>query len=158
MPSARVTLVSDIFRQYLDALREFEGVLEQCSLKGWPDKKNALRTAFRIQELFYEQMRFRLDHLLQSSASDDAIWKRATISSVHERLEAGWKDTDEALLRKNQSYAAVQKEIEDLRAVLDSAGLVGPFKMVKRDPELLAAGNAFDKRFRDLERRLSVQL
>jgi hypothetical protein len=158
MLSVRATLVRDAFRQYLEALRGFQVVLERCSLKGWPDKKADLRTAFRIQELLYEQMAIRLNYLLTDGASEDATWNSCTsISKVQERLQEGWKDSDEETLSKsNGLYAAIQKEIDELRSILDSDGLTAPLKMARRDPEEIAAGHAISTRLRELDRQLSL--
>jgi hypothetical protein len=158
MPSVRATLVQEAFRQYLEALREFNVALERCSLKGWPDKKVVLRTAFRIQELISEQMALRLSHLLTRGASDDETWKSCTtISSVHKKLQEGWTVSDEEMLRQHDAaYYSVQREIEDLRVVLDSTGLDGPLTMAKRDPEYIAARHDIAKRLRELDRQLSL--
>jgi hypothetical protein len=152
----RAILVHDVFRQYLDARREFNVVLERCSVKGWPDKKADLRMSFRLQELFLERMALRLNHL-QNSASEDAVWKSyTTTSAVHERVQEGWKDSDEeTLAKKDAAYAALQKEIGDLTATLDPPGLEGPFQMVKGDSELIAAAHDFDRKVRALDGQLS---
>jgi hypothetical protein len=158
MLSARATLVKAAFNDYLEALRGFQVVLERCSLKGWPDKRTDLRTAFRIQELLYEQMAMRLNYLLTDDASDDATWNSCTsISKVQERLQEGWKDSDEETLSKsNVPYAAIQKEIGASKGVLDSVGLTAPLRMARRDPEEIAAGHAISTRLRELDRQLSL--
>ena len=99
----------EALRQYLEAQREFNVVLERCSLKGWPDKKAALRVTLRVQELFCEREALRLNHLLQDCARDNAAWESYTsISKVRERLEDGWNDDDEEALGTGtfRSYSA----------------------------------------------------
>jgi hypothetical protein len=142
MLSARATLIKAAFGDYLEALRGFQIVLERCSLKGWPDKNAELRTASRIQELLYEQMAMRLNYLLTDGASDDATWHSCTsISKVQVRLQEHWKDSDEETLNKSTvAYARIQREIDDLRSVLDSYGLTAPLRMARWDPEETAAG------------------
>ena len=112
---SRAPLVVGAVQQYLDAQRKFLVVLEQCSVKGWPDRRDALRTAFRLQELYCEREALRLRHL-QNSNSDDSVWNSYTsISAMHKRLEEGWQASDEQELSKSDAtYRALQARIEEL--------------------------------------------
>jgi hypothetical protein len=155
---ARATLLEEVFRRYLDARHEFNFLLERCTVKGWPDKKAALHVAIRLQELFLTREALRLSHLVQSSTVDVADWSSYTnMAMVHKRLEEDWNVREEEALRgSHPEYAALQREIESLQAVLDPVGLEGPFAMVRRDAEVIAAGWAFDRLVRSLERQLSL--
>lgn len=143
-------------REYLSAQREFLIVCERCSLKGWPEKKAALRMAFRLQELYCERQILRLKHL-QSSVSDDAEWySLRSISKIHERLEQRWEtNEEEALCKTDSAYGAVQAEIRELKAELDPVGLEGPFAMLARDAENITARRVLAEKVRELDRELS---
>lgn len=147
----------DAARQYLNAQREFFVVFERCTLKGWPDKKGALRIAFELQALYCERERLRLKYL-GDSALGDAVWKSFTsISQIRQRLEQGWEATDEEkLLKDDAAYALIQQRIEELKASVDAVGTEGPFAMVKGDPEFIAAGNRLVEKLRSLDDELSL--
>ncbi|HEY8052929.1 MAG TPA: hypothetical protein VIE42_08985 [Steroidobacteraceae bacterium] len=133
-------------------------IFERCAIKGWPDKKAALHRVFRIQELFCEREALRLNHLLCDSAYDHAVWKGyASISIVHDRLEGGWTNVEEQVLSSSDAtYAAVQNEIENLNAANDPVALEGPFRMARRDPELIAATHNLENKVRELDVQLSL--
>lgn len=153
----RAALVLNAALQYVSAQRDFMVVLERCAIKGWPDKRDALRVAFRLQELYCEREALRLKHL-ENYSLDDAAWDSYTsIPRVRKRLEEEWEPNDEEALSKNcPVYVAIQKQIEQLKAGSDPVGLEGPFDMVKGDPELLAAARLFEERHRRLDRTLSI--
>jgi hypothetical protein len=126
-------------------------------MKGWPDRKAALSITFRIQELYYEREVLRLEHLKESTL-DDAVWNSfTTIKSVRERLEGGWKTSEEdCMSRLAGRYAEITTELQDLKAITDRAATDGPFDMAQLDPDLVAAANAFKQRHLELDQRLSV--
>jgi hypothetical protein len=155
--SSRMTLVVGAVQQYLDAQREFLVVLERCSVKGWPDRREALRTAFRLQELYCERKALRLMHL-QDCVSDDGAWNSYTsISAMHKRLEDEWQASeDQELSKSDATYRAIQAQIEELASAVDSVGLEGPLSMMKGDPEYIAATRALSEEVRRLDRELAV--
>ena len=157
-PHSRAVFIQGIFREFFDARLEFNVVFERCALKGWPDRKAAIRTSFRLQELFYARETLRLHHLVSRSASHEAAWQSyGGLNAVLERLQEGWTAADEvALLKRNAKYSAMQTEIQDLQAVLDSPGLERPFEMVKRDPELITAAHELQRKSRGLNERLAL--
>lgn len=158
-PGARALLVEDVFRRYLEARQEFNLALERCSLKGWPDKKAAVRNATYLQELFYERLSVRLKHLVLRSGLDEIRWNEYTSTAkVHERLQGGWSESEEQALRLcDKAYARMQSEIAKLQATADPPALDGPFTMAKRDPELVSAGSKLDSTIRALDRELSLE-
>jgi hypothetical protein len=159
-PNPRALFVRDVFRQFFDARRSFLEILERCVIKGWPDRKAAVRVNFRLQELFYACETLRLDHLVNHSSSNQAAWgSYVSLSNVHERLNKGWGDLDEATLKNNDSaYAAMQTEIEALRPLIDPAALEEPFRMAGRDPELLTATQDLEGKSRELNQQLALSV
>ena len=119
-PNARALFVRDVFRQFFDARRSFLEVFERCVIKGWPDRKAAVRVNFRLQELFYARETLRLAHLVNHSASNEGAWgSYASLSNVHERLDVGWSDLDEDTLKNSDSaYWSTQDSVDTLLRAL----------------------------------------
>jgi hypothetical protein len=139
--STRAKLVEDVFLRYLESRRPFSLELGRCALKGWPDKGLLVRNTTRVQMLFFDQLSTRLARLMLHNGSDDAIWSNyTTTSKVHERLQTDWSGYEEQALRaRDSTYTEMQREPIELQAVADPDALFEPFKMARRDPELIAA-------------------
>jgi hypothetical protein len=157
-PRTRVILVQDVFRQCIDARLYFNAVIKRCASKGWPDKKAAIETAFRIQEAFLKRLMVRLDYLAQHGEFSETEWSSYTSTAlVHTRVQDDWTPLEEAaLVRDDVAYAALKNELEELRKNADPAALEEPYQMARRDPELIAAGYELDRKVRELDERLSV--
>jgi hypothetical protein len=140
-PNPRALLVEDVFRRFIEARVEFHLALERCALKGWPDRRAAIRSSTHLQQLFYERLSLRLKHLVLRGASDDVRWNEYTSTEkVHVRIQDGWSEDEERALRlSDQAYAQLESEILQVEATTDPPALDGPFTIVKRDPELLSA-------------------
>jgi hypothetical protein len=141
-PDARAKLVEGVFLRYLDARREFSLALERCAIKGWPDRRTAVRTSARVQGLFFSQLAARLTHLVCEHGLNDAMWSGYTTTlQVHDRVQELWSEQEEQTLRlRDAAYAQMQCEISELQSVVAPVALDEPFKMAKRDPELVVAG------------------
>ena len=117
-----------------------------------------MKTSTELQELFFLQLSARLAHLVLLSGAEATDWNKYTNTlQVHERLQYFWTGDEEAeLLRRDPSYALIPTRISALQAIADPGGLEEPFRMAKRDPELIAAAWEFDRRVRELDRELSI--
>jgi hypothetical protein len=155
----RKQLVLDTFSEYLVARRDFCLALERCAIKGWPDRAAALRRSTRLQELFFSQLAMRLAFLSRRS-DDDAEWSRCSDTRrVQSRLQEEWTEQEEQdLVLQDAAYRQILHEISELQGIADPAGLEGPFKMAKRDPELAAAGLKLNNTTLDLDSRLTLKL
>jgi hypothetical protein len=140
--NARAKLVEGIFLRYIDARIAFCFALQRCAIKGWPDRRALVTQSTRAQELFFAQLSARLNHLVRHAGSDDTQWnKYRTTNEVHERLWEYWSEQEkEALKLRDPAYGELQRAISELQAISDPDALTEPFKMAKRDPELIAAG------------------
>ena len=156
--STRAKLVEDVFLRCLDARRTFSRGIGRCAIKGWPDRGAAVRITTRVQELFFAQLSARLTHFVLQNGSDDTTWNEYTnTAKVHERLQECWSEHEEQTLRlRDRAYAQIQSEITALQAIADPQSLEEPFRMARRDPELIAAAWELDKTVRALDRELAL--
>lgn len=156
--SARAKLVGEVFSTCLDARREFNVALERCAIKGWPERVQAARTAAKVQELFFSQLAARLTHLTLENPSDDTEWSTYTSTAqVQERLQGRWGEQEELALRlRDKTYAQIESEIATLQAIADPEALDEPYRMAKRDPELIAAGWKLNNTVWELDRALAL--
>jgi hypothetical protein len=147
-PMSQIAHKADVvlraYRRYMESNREYNKVVERCSLKGWPDRKVALRNAFKLQALLYDQQELRLDHLTNAFDPKDAVWKSFTsVSAIFKRLNEDWSDAEEeALKRSSPSYTVLLTAIKECQSLMDPDALDGPFLAAQRDPEYRAAGAA----------------
>lgn len=154
---ARAKLVEEVFLRCLDARLDFSRALERCAIKGWPDRGVAIRNATRVQELFFLQLSARLTHLVLQNGSDDTAWNDCTSTArVQERLQDRWGEHEEHTLRsRDAAYAQIQSEISRLQAIADTRSLEEPFRMARRDPELMAAARELNDVVLSLDRKLA---
>ena len=148
--------IRDIFRQYIEAKREFGAVAERCLLKGWPDRKTAIQSMSRLGSLVADIELLRFEHLMSAVPLDATALK--SFAAIFDRLDKDWADSEEIVLReKNPTYRAVSRELEAAKATkaaLDPTALDGPFAGAKGDPEFQIAFASLDKRHRQLEEQL----
>lgn len=148
--------IRDIFRQYIEAKREFGVIAERCLLKGWPDRKTAIQSTSRLGTLVAETEWLRFEYLMSAGPFDAAVLK--SFACIFDRLDKGWGDSEELALRdKNPTYRDVSRELEAAnatKAALDPTALDGPFAGAKGDPEFRRAFAALDKKHRQLEEQL----
>jgi hypothetical protein len=158
-PNIRALLVEHVFHRFIEARVEFILALERCALKGWPDRRAAIRSNTHLQELFYELLSLRLKHLVLRSASDNIGWSEyTTTEKVHVRVQDGWSEDEEQALRLcDKVYAQMQSEILKVTAATEPPALDGSFAMVKRDPELLSAWSRLNNSILALDRELSLE-
>jgi hypothetical protein len=124
--------LSEAFRQLIEAMRQFLRIAEHCSLKGWPDRTAAIRTAFRLQRLLNEREALRFEKLM--GKPEQMHWD--SLTRFEERLRTGWSQADEAKMQDGSLvYRDVGREIEECQASMDADALDGPFQAVQRDPD-----------------------
>lgn len=157
--TARALLVEDVFHRFIEARVEFILALEGAALKGWPDRRAAIRSNTQLQQFFYELLSLRLKHLVLRSASEDVRWNEYTSTEkVHVRVQDGWSEDEEQALRLcDKAYARIQDEILKVKATTDPPALDGPFTMAKRDPELLSAWSKLNNTVLALDRELAFE-
>jgi hypothetical protein len=112
-----------------------------------------------VQELFFSQLSARLTHLVLQSGSDDNTWNDYTnTAKVHRRLQELWSEHEEQTLRlRDMAYPQIQSEITELQAIADPQALEEPFRMARRDPELITAAWKLDNTVRSLDRELALE-
>jgi hypothetical protein len=156
-PINRALLVEDVFRRLIEARVRFAFELAQCALKGWPDRRAAIHSSARLQQLFFERLPMRLKYLVLQSSTDNIRWNEYTnTQKVHLRVQEGWAEEEEQALRScDKGYAQIQSEILEVEATTDPPALVDPFAMAKRDPELLAAWSKLNTTVLALDRELA---
>jgi hypothetical protein len=110
-----------------------------------------------VQELFSSRLSARLTHLVLQNGSDDATWSDYTSAAkVQERLQEGWSEQEEQTLRlRDAEYAQMQSKIAQLQALADPPALEEPFRMARRDPELVAAAWKLNNTVFALDRELA---
>jgi hypothetical protein len=155
-PDNPVIALRDIFRQYIEAKREFGAIAERCLLKGWPDRKTAIQSTSRLGNLVAETELLRFEYLISAVPLDATVLK--SFACIFERIDKGWRDSEEVALRaKNPTYQDVSRELEAAeaaKAALDPTALDGPFAGARGDPEFRNAFASLDKKHRQLEEQL----
>jgi hypothetical protein len=156
VPDDPATAIREIFRQYIEAKREFGSVAERCLLKGWPDRKAAIQTTSRLGKLVSESELLRFEYLMSAVPVDATVLK--SFACIFDRIYKGWRDSEEVALReKNPTYRDVSRELEAAeatKAALDPTALDGPFAGARGDPEFRKAFASLDKKHRQLEEQL----
>ena len=131
--------------QYIDSKRHFLSTAERCSVQGWPDRKMAIRNAFRLQELFCDQeiLRFKYLATIWQDPANMTYKPLTSVSAISKAIHNEWTDaTEAALQRSNPAYRKLVHEIEQCKASTIPGTLDGPFRDVQRDPEYISARQA----------------
>jgi hypothetical protein len=151
---ANVTgMVREIFRQYLEDVREIVVVTGRCFLKGWPDRKAAIAVSTRIGHLNCDFQLLRFDYLVDNGLLEPGACK--AISAIYDRVWKDWKESDEAALKdQSERYRDVLARLDADRAVLDSPALDGPSRDAMRDPKYLKAAEDLRQKYWALETQL----
>jgi hypothetical protein len=149
-----------MFSQYIDARLECNSMLKRCAAKGWPDMIGAIDVAARLQEALLKSLVRRLDYVLQSSdPTAPKVRSYATTAQIHIKVDDGWSAQEEAsLLRTDAQYALLIQETENLKGLLDSEGLKEPYRMAKKDRELIAALWDLKHKVQSLDDELSSEI
>ena len=83
----------EIFRRYIESKLELLSIAERCSLKGWPDRRGALRNAFRLQQLYCEQELRRAEHLAATLKTSGGLPRRpTTLGALDAMVRQNWTD------------------------------------------------------------------
>jgi hypothetical protein len=155
-PDNPAIAIRDIFRQYVEAKREFGAVAERCLLKGWPDRKAAVQSTSRLGNLVSEIELLRFEYLMCAVPVDATVLK--SFACIFDRLYKGWRDDEEVALRdRNPTYRDLSRELEAAeatKAAADPTALDGPFAGARGDPEFRKAFASLDKKHRQLEEQL----
>ena len=145
----RAATVHDIFIRYLKSYRIFIDLAERRAIKVSPETMRASQVAFRLQRLLNERQTLRFKYLF-ASAKFDAV-KLRTLSSIEERIDAGWSEAEEAHLMQNiPSYKEAAREINDLKAKLDPVALAERRTILEQDSRYQDARQALAERARKL--------
>jgi hypothetical protein len=134
----------EIFGRYIESKLALFSIAERCSLKGWPDRKEVLQNAFRLQQLFCERELRRVERLAATLKMSDGLHRRpTTIKAVDAMVNESWTDLQETELRQvDPRYEALAAEIEKCRAASHGAATEGPLKAAQWDPEYQKARKA----------------
>ena len=145
--------VREIFRQYVEAVREFVVASGRCYLRGWPDREAAIAVTTRMGHLNCDLQLLRLDYLADNDLLEPEACK--SIDAIYDRLWKSWQDGDDAALKgQSERYRDVLARLDAERAVLDSPALDGPSRDAMRDPEYLKAGEDLRQKYWALDARL----
>jgi hypothetical protein len=149
VPSA----VQDLFRQYVEALREFVATSGRCYLKGWPDRKAAVQNITKLGHLNCDLQLLRFEYLVSAGFLEPAMC--ASIKGISDRIWKGWEESDEAALKNaSQQYRDVLAQQQAGWAVLDKAAIEGPSEGARRDPEFRKAAEDYRDRYWALDAQL----
>jgi len=150
----RLTVVCDVFRQYLKSKRAFLTVAERCTIKGWPDLKPAILGAYKLQFLFNERESLRFEYCIETDGFWTGCW--ASVSSISRRLDRHWTEGEEReLVRRVPRYKEIVDEIAGLQETLVAGAIHKPLEAARRDPEYGAALLAIQEELRTLDARLA---
>ena len=149
----------DVWSQYIESKRQFLVVAERCCVRGWPDKRGDIRSAFRVQELYCQLERLRLEHLIATRKPDASFLALDSLSAVSKIIHNQWTDADEDALRgASDEYLSLSQEIEKYRAVVDPTASSGPYQDALRDPEYAAARQAAAAAITACDKQLASEL
>lgn len=84
--------IREIFRKSQDASREYLNQARRCSLRGWPDRKRELDTAFELQVLLLRRHELRFEYLMKMRLIQSDSWP--SLLEFTKRLNDGWRDTE----------------------------------------------------------------
>jgi hypothetical protein len=146
----------EVFRRYIGSKLELLTIAERCSLKGYPDRREALRNAFRLQQLYGEQELMRAEHIAVTlKTSDDSRRPPTTLKAVDAMVHENWTDAHEKALRQtDQRYKGLASAIEQCRAASIPGATEGPLKAAQWDPEYQQARKAAQETVVDCDRLL----
>jgi hypothetical protein len=155
----RLSRVQEVWSQYTESKRQFLIIAERCCVRGWPDRKLELRAAFRIQELYSELEKLRLEHLLATRELDNTVpWLSIdSLSAVSKIINTHWTAAEETALRQsNPDYMKLSQELDKSRTEMDPTGNAGPYKDAQRDPEYVRARQAAAEAMTACNKQLSL--
>jgi hypothetical protein len=141
----RLSRLRDVWSQYIESKRQFLIIAERCCVRGWPDQKLELRNAFRLQELYCEQEKLRLEHLIAARELDASMpWKSlVSVSAISKIIHTHWTDAEEAAFtHDNADYMRLSQEIDKYQHAVDPTANAGPYSDAQRDPEYVRARQA----------------
>jgi hypothetical protein len=94
----------DVFRRYVESKLELMATAEKCSLKGWPDRSDALRNTFRLQRLYCEQELRRAEYLAATLKTTDSESVPTTLRALDAMVNKDWTDLEEKALRQTETH------------------------------------------------------
>jgi hypothetical protein len=155
--ASQKNVVKHVFRRYIEAVYLYLSRSEARLVRGWPDKRDDVRTAFRIQELINRRTELRFEYLLKEHDVRDVIWTSfRSVSSICDRIHDAWTRGEEVELRQsNAAYEKLIAEIETMQRMADPRALDGPFRDAQRDGDYLNARRAMQDVVHELDNALS---
>lgn len=143
----------DLFREYLQATRQFLEVHRRCIIKGWPDRKEAIEVMTRLAYINCDVQSWRLDYLSEHGLLKPSSCR--SLTGIFERLNKEWTASDEtALKEENELYRETVARGDVTRARLDPPSLEGPSKDLRRDSDYLRALDDLRRKARSLDEQL----
>jgi hypothetical protein len=141
------------YAEYTKSKRDFLAIAEQCSFKGWPDRKQALKKCWRLQHLLNELDALRFEYLMDANLLE--VTAHRTLQSIFERLERNWSaDEEEALKGASQVYRELLREVAELQAGHDPEVTDEPLRAVQSDSEYIRARRVIYEKVHEIDKRL----
>jgi hypothetical protein len=142
---SRATSDHDKFRESQESYLEFLRIAERRALEVSPNYKLVWQNTFRLQHLLMKQQFFRFEYLLGNGQMGTVAAR--SISSIEERLDKGWADTEESSLKNDlPSYREISREIDEIKSNWDPSALDEPRLVLEQDPEYREARIALSER------------
>jgi hypothetical protein len=110
----RAATVQNAFRESNESYLVVLDIAERRALDVSPDHGDEWQKAFMLQRLLIKQRCLRFEHLVRARQLDESS---RSIASIEDRLDKGWADTEEAILKEIMpSYKEISREIDDVRS------------------------------------------
>jgi hypothetical protein len=143
----------DLFREYLQAMREFLEVRRKCIIRGWPDRKEAIEVQSRLAYLNCDVQAWRLDYLWTHELLEPTVCR--SLASIFERLNKEWSAGEETTLKEtDELYRATVANSDVARSRLDPPALEGPSEDLERDRDYLQALDVLRRKAHSLDEQL----
>jgi hypothetical protein len=149
----RLSLVEQVFNQYLQITRAFWKEAEKRATKTIPGWRAALGDGFARQLILIDSQALRFGHLL---TTDEFTNPQLSLNDITERLDKHWSDADEkSLIAANPVYREIveQQKTISSRWKPDAASR-SLLKALQLDPKYVKAREAVGDRVRELSDRL----
>jgi hypothetical protein len=125
--------LQDAYLEQLDVMLQWFDEAEHCALKGWPDFRADLHSAFELQRLGTKRAILRLKYLRKCAPVRlDAVKSLSELS--HITNDGFTEEQDASAAREMVDYSPIQAEIIRLTAMAPLA-VDGPFAALEKDPE-----------------------
>ena len=153
-PMLRSIIVAT-FRTYCDCRIEFFSALENCSYKGWPDRKLPLQKAFELQRVYVRRDLLRCESTYALDKLE--IIGALTLTNIMHVIDTLWSTQDEQALRKdNETYDKMAIDITSMAGSIDGELIGGALRDTTGDPDANRARAALQQCILAVNRRLEA--